>query len=200
MKQPTVFGILTVLMLNSATTAGNDAEFNARKQAAAAVTKEFVTELSSALKTQLKTTGPASAIAVCRDIAPSIANRLSLQHGWRVTRVGTRVRNAMIGTPDIWEQKQLKQFQERAAQGEGYKQMSHAEIVSEPQGRFFRFMKPIPVAEVCLQCHGDTKQIPDDVRAALDNTYPHDQAVDYALGELRGAVSIKQPLATSLAR
>ncbi|MDH3515051.1 MAG: DUF3365 domain-containing protein [Gammaproteobacteria bacterium] len=186
--------------MSSTATAENDAEFNARKQAAAAVTKEFVTELGGALKTQLQSAGPASAISVCRDIAPSIANRLSLQNGWKVTRVGTRVRNAMIGTPDIWEQEQLKRFEERAGKGEDYQQMSHAEIVSEPRGRFFRFMKPIPVAEVCLQCHGGEAQIADDVKAALDTAYPHDQAVNYALGDLRGAVSIKQPLDIALNR
>ncbi len=200
MKTLVVIGLLTISVSTSAATADDEAELNARKEAAAAVTKEFITELSSALKTHLKAAGPASAISVCRDIAPSIANRLSLAHGWKVTRVGTRVRNAMIGTPDVWEQEQLMRFQRRAAQGEEYQQMSHAEIVSEPNGRFFRFMKPIPVGEVCLQCHGDSTQISDDVGAALNQAYPHDQAVDYAPGDLRGAVSIKQPLDIWLAK
>ena len=49
MKQRTVIAILIALVSGSAATADNEAELNARKQAAAAVTKEFVTELSNAL-------------------------------------------------------------------------------------------------------------------------------------------------------
>ncbi len=192
--------LVTMLTFGSTAMADETAELNARTQAAAAVTKEFVTELGGALKAQLQSAGPAAAISVCRDVAPSIATRLSLQNGWQVTRVGTRVRNTMIGTPDPWEQTQLQRFAERAAQGEDYQQMSHAEIVNEPGGRYFRFVKAIPVAEVCLQCHGDRAQMAEDVRAALAAAYPHDRAVNYSVGDLRGAVSIKQSLDIPLAK
>ena len=37
-------------------------------------------------------------------------------------------------------------------------------------------------------------QIAEAVRVELQTLYPHDQAVDYTPGELRGAVSIRQPL------
>ena len=38
------------------------------------------------------------------------------------------------------------------------------------------------------------EQIAEPVRAELQTLYPHDQAVGYTPGELRGAVSIRQPL------
>jgi hypothetical protein len=72
--------------------------------------------------------------------------------------------------------------------------MSYAEVVSEPQGRYFRYLKAIGVAPLCLTCHGAKEQIPEPVRAALKTYYPHDQAVNYQAGDLRGGVSIKQPL------
>lgn len=45
------------------------------------------------------------------------SGRLSRERGWRVTRVGTRVRNPLLGKPDAWEQQVLAGFTERAAKG-----------------------------------------------------------------------------------
>ena len=78
-------------------------------------------------------------------------------------------------THNAWEQQVLADFRERAAKGDAYKEMSHAEIVDEPVGRYFRFMKPIPVKEVCLSCHGRDSQISAPVLTALAEKYPHDK-------------------------
>lgn len=166
----------------------------AREQAARQVAGAFLKELGGHLKAALQGNEPAEAIKICRDIAPAIANRLSLENGWMVTRVGTRVRNPMIGMPDTWEQRVLTQFQELATKDEPLDEMTLAEVVSEPDGRYFRFMKAIGVKPMCVMCHGDRKAIPEPVRAVLSEHYPHDQALGYQVGQLRGAVSIKQPL------
>jgi len=168
-----------------------------RAEASKQAVMAFAKELSGALKAELEKGGPASAIGVCSEIAPAIANRISLKNGWKVTRVGTRVRNPMIGTPDAWEQQVLAEFQARAEKGESYKKMSYGEVVAEPGGRYFRFMKAIPVQAVCVACHGKVEDIDEQVRVALSAHYPHDQAVDYLAGDLRGAFSIKQPLSSS---
>ena len=55
-------------------------------------------------------------------------------------------------------------------------------------------MKPLTVQPPCLACHGPEEGIAEEVRAALTQRYPHDQAVGYRLGDLRGAVTIKRPL------
>jgi hypothetical protein len=185
-------GVLIACLIAFGVFAEDDLE--ARKQAAQQTVAMFMKELGGALKAEMAKGGPAQAITVCRDIAPSIAGRLSLENGWKVTRVGTRVRNPMIGMPDAWEQQVLQQFQERAGKGEPYSEMNYSEVVAEPDGRYFRFMKAIGVAPLCLTCHGPVEQIPESVRTALKNQYPHDRAVNYQVGDLRGAVSIKQPL------
>lgn len=166
----------------------------ARTEAAKKAVMGFAKELGGALKAELDAGGPAQAISVCRDLAPAIANRLSLANGWRVTRVGTRVRNPVLGTPDAWEQQVLQDFQARAGQGESYADMLHTAVVDEPGGRYFRFMKPIPVQALCLNCHGSEQELSTPVKSALDQYYPYDRAVGYQTGELRGAFSIKQPL------
>ncbi len=164
-------------------------EVAAKKTAAS-----FMHQLFSALQKEMAAGGPASAVNVCSDLAPSIANKISRETGWRVTRVGTRVRNPLLGMPDAWEQKTLLDFQKRAAQGEAIDKMSFSEVVTEPDGKFFRFMKAIAVKKPCLACHGTGGQISPSVRAILQERYPHDKATGYKVGDLRGAISIEQPL------
>jgi hypothetical protein len=127
-------------------------------------------------------------------VAPRIANDISLEQGWKVVRVGTRVRNPMLGLPDAWEQKVLQEFERRAAAGETFEAMAYSEVVEEPAGKSLRYMKAIGVAPQCLVCHGSAEQIAAPVRTQLQTLYPHDRAVGYKPGDLRGAVSIKQPL------
>jgi hypothetical protein len=174
------------------------AEEEARLQAAKMVAGAFLQELVGALQQELAKGDPAAAVKVCTEVAPAIANRLSREHGWSVTRVGTRVRNPLMGMPDAYEQQALIQFAERAGKGEKYLDMIQAEVVTEPNGRYFRFLKPIAVAPQCLLCHGSAEQIPAEIQAILQKNYPHDQAIGYQPGDLRGAVSIKQPLDISL--
>ena len=184
--------ILLCALGMSAVQAGDDVEL--REQRAAAATKGFMQQLGGALQKEMKAGGPVQAIEVCRDLAPSIAGELSRENGWRVTRVGTRVRNPLLGTPDAWEQQVLKEFKIRAAGGEALADMSFSAVVEEPDGRYFRYMKAIGTQAVCLNCHGPAQKIATGVPEQLATHYPMDRALDYHDGELRGAVSIKQPL------
>ena len=190
--------IATVLMVagavSTANAAGDDAEIQARVDAAKAATGDFIKQLGGTMKREMQAGGPTAAMKVCRDVAPGIANDISLEKGWKVTRVGTRVRNPMLGMPDVWEQRVLQDFEERAAKGEKYSDMTHFEVVEEPAGKSLRFMKAIGVAPQCMACHGSAEQIPEPVRAQLKTLYPYDRATGYKPGDLRGAVSIKQPL------
>jgi Protein of unknown function (DUF3365) len=171
-----------------------DAGIQARVDDATAVTGDFLKQLGGTMKREMQAGGPVAAMQVCRDVAPVIANDISLDKGWKVTRVGTRVRNPMLGTPDVWEQNVLRDFEGRAANGEKLESMTYYEVVDEPAGRFLRYMKAIALAPQCVACHGDTGQIAEPVRTQLKSLYPHDRAVGYKPGDLRGAVSIKQPL------
>jgi hypothetical protein len=169
-------------------------EMAAREQAARAAAGSFVQQLGGALKQEMEKGGPDNAILVCRDLAPQIAGEISRANGWQVTRVGTRVRNPMLGMADDWESKVLAEFAARAAKGEKYPDMAFGEVVDIGGAKHYRFMKAIPMQEACLKCHGSAEQIPDTVKAKLASAYPHDRAIGYQLGDLRGAVSIIQPL------
>ncbi|PCJ85521.1 MAG: hypothetical protein COA54_10950 [Thiotrichaceae bacterium] len=165
-----------------------------RTKAAKEVTQQFTQTLGGHLKSEMKTNGPVKAIKVCKEIAPEIANDLSIKTGWRVTRVSTKPRNPLLGSPDQWERETLASFTSRANNGEHYVDMSKAEVVNEAGKSYFRFMKPLAVKPVCLNCHGSEDKIPETVKAELDVMYPFDQARNYKIGDLRGAISIKQPM------
>ena len=160
--------------------------------------RQAVTELTQQLAVQLKAElakgGPEAAIGVCRDVAPEIAGRLSRARGWRVARVSLKTRNPLLGTPDAWEQAVLADFDWRAASGEKPETLEYAEVVQEPAGRYYRYMMAIPVQPLCLACHGNGEAIAPGVAAGLRADYPHDRATGYAVGQIRGAVTIKQPL------
>ena len=184
------------MLVSSAVIAGADPAGNQaqREQAAQKVAQQFMKQLGGHLKKEMKSNGPVAAIKVCKDVAPKIANELSLENGWRVTRVTTKTRNSMLGTPDQWELETLITFEARAKKGESYMTMTQSETVKEADKSYYRFMKPLAVQPVCLKCHGSNEQIPEMVKAELDKQYPFDQARNYKIGDLRGAISIKQPM------
>lgn len=157
------------------------------------VVKEMMSQLGSALQKEMAAHGPAAAITVCKDLAPAITAELSRKTGQRITRVSLKTRDPLLGSPDAWEQKVLADFAVRLEK-ENPVNMEFAEIVTEPQGRFMRYMKAIPMQEICLKCHGSPETIAPQVREQLNAEYPHDQATGYAIGQLRGAFSIKKAL------
>lgn len=175
-------------------------DHDAREQAARKAAGELLKKLGGTLKQEMKSNGPANAIMVCRDIAPQIAGEISRANGWRVTRVSSKVRNPMLGMADDWEHKVLTDFEARAAKGEEYKDIAFGEVVDIGGAEHYRFMKAIPVQAACLNCHGSAEQIPEGVKAGLASNYPQDRAIGYQLGELRGAISIVQPLAIPLVK
>jgi len=183
-----LFLSLSIVYMNSGL-----ADSNKPQQEAVKTTQAFMQKLGRTMKSEMKNNGPVAAIKVCSEMSPTIASEISREKGWKVTRVGTRVRNPMLATPDVWEQKVLAQFQARADSGESFQNMDYSEWVDEPNGKYFRFMKAIGIKPVCLTCHGSQSDIPDAVKTLLRERYPHDQATGYKVGDLRGAVSIKQP-------
>lgn len=181
-------------LLTTPLVAAEEADVRVMTREAKEIAREFVDDLGGALKTALSESGPDGAISVCRDTAPALANALSLRTGWKVSRVSLKTRNPLIGQPDAWEQTILQQFDEQAKGGADAAKMIVAEIVKEPDGDYFRFMKALPVKPLCLTCHGSDQLIPASVKQTLAREYPNDMATGYFAGQIRGAVTIKRKL------
>ena len=187
MKKSVVFSAL-FLLATSTSYAADD--INKYKEESIAVIGPFAKQLLEANQKAIKE----SAIVVCKDIAPALASEASRKNGVKLTRVSLKVRNPMLGTPDAWEQKTLQDFEARMAKGEKADTIAAAEIVDEPAGKSFRFMKAIALQQGCVGCHGTADQISPEVKASLAKDYPYDKATGYSVGQIRGAVSIKRPL------
>ena len=158
------------------------------KQEAIGIVKRFGGALKPELKKAIQSGGPAHAISVCAEKAPSIAQRLRDDTGWYIRRVSLKARNAETAIPDAWEKKVLQQFDQRQANGESADKMAFAEIVDDR----FRFMKAQGVEGVCMNCHA--ADIKPEVEAALKLKYPDDRARGYTLGQIRGAFSLAKDL------
>jgi hypothetical protein len=148
-----------------------------------------------AMQTAVQEQGPVGAIPVCKEKAPQLLQEMRQQTGWSIRRVSLRTRNPATGTPDAWEVRQLADFNIQVANGGKPEQLEVGEIVIAADGkRSYRYMKALPVAEVCLSCHGAAESLPADLKAALARDYPHDRATGYSTGQVRGALTVIRPL------
>lgn len=157
------------------------------------VSSQLIAQVGGEMRKETEATGPMRAVIVCKYVAPEVASTVSRMNGVRVTRVSLKPRNPALGFPDEWEQRALLDFERRQARGEKIDALEHWEIVREPAGSYLRFIKAIPVAKVCLHCHGPAEQLTEGVRAQIAQEYPHDRAIGYTEGMVRGGVSVKRP-------
>lgn len=183
--------LLAALALPAVARAQTPPELLADSRKAAA---SLVQQLGAQLRAALDAGGPEGAIPVCRTIAPALAGQLSRDTGWRVARVSLRTRNPLLGTPDPWEQAALADFDRRAAAGEKPETLELGEIVDEPAGRYYRYVKAIPAGPLCMACHGPAEQMSPAIVEQVRKEYPHDRATGYLPGQIRGAVTIKRRL------
>lgn len=193
MKSKLLTALVAALVAVLATSPALADDLAQYQEQARATAQTLLKQLGGELQKEMKASGPA-AIKVCKDRAPAIASELSRKNGEKVARVSLKVRNPLIGTPDAWEQKVLADFDRKAAAGVKPETLEAAEIVSEPQGKYFRYMKAVPTGAVCLACHGPADKIGQEVKELLSAEYPHDKATGYSEGQVRGAITIKRPL------
>ncbi len=67
-------------------------------------------------------------------------------------------------------------------------------VLDENGKKTFRYMKALPVADICLQCHGPVEGLDAGLKAKLAALYPDDHAVGYGKGQIRGALTVKRLL------
>lgn len=150
------------------------------------IVKRFGVTLKPQLQAAVKSGGFAHAINVCADIAPAIAAQISQDTGWTVKRVSLKARNPNA-VPDAYERGVLENFERRKAEGEAVAALNDGQW---QDGRY-RFMKAQGVEGLCLNCHGSNLAPP--VVKALSERYPQDRATGYAVGDIRGAISLIAP-------
>ncbi len=162
-------------------------DITAARDAANALGAQLKTRLLNAIETG----GPIAAIDVCNLEAPEIAANVSDETGLRARRTALRWRNP-ANAPDDFERTAMESFLSQIETGADPATLELAEIVTGPQGRQLRYMKPIMTGGPCILCHGT--DISDEVKTAILARYPDDQATGFAPGEFRGAFTITKDL------
>jgi hypothetical protein len=183
-----LLGSLLVLLALAACGGAEAAEREAHRTRAKALVLELAGNLQAELKAAIERGGPEEAIAVCSEKVPEIA-AAAARDGYRVRRIGTRVRNKKSNVPSEHERLVLEEF---AAIPEGEREGVSRDEVLPSGAADWLYYAPIYVSKpVCLTCHGPVEQIPERVRQALAEKYPDDEATGYALGDLRGAFVVE---------
>ena len=161
-----------------------------RLEQSRALVKSFGQSLQAELKSGLADGGPAHAIAVCKDRAPQIASGLSRTSGAKVGRTSLRYRNP-ANAPEPWQAAVLRDFETQADSLTADAPLEYFEAGKDGSARYLR---AIPTGGVCLACHGAA--VSEQLQERLEADYPHDLAIGYAPGDIRGAFSVTWPPTT----
>ena len=189
MKIHSILLVTGALLAAPAWADDNAARVEGSRNAVKQLQGALVTELQAAMKAG----GPVSAIEVCNKRAAIIAEGISREYGWKIGRTSLKYRNPK-NAPDAWETRVLQDFEKRKAAGADPAKLEYFEVVQRDGKPVFRYMKalPIPQGAPCLACHGE--KLDPAVAARIKQLYPQDRTTGFKTGDLRGAVTIEQPL------
>lgn len=155
--------------------------------------KGFMQELKGVLVTQLQNNGVESAIKVCSDTAQVLTKNYGDKNNINISRVSLKTRNK-ANQPDAYEQKALKQFENLNSKNKLTKNTELVEAVNFKGEKQIRYMKPILTNGVCLNCHGSNEQVSPKAKKVIAANYENDEARNYKVGDVRGAISIVDEL------
>ncbi len=184
--------VLTFLFLNC----NNDPQIELTEKLKSSLrsdSKEFTESLKSILIKEMQTNGILAAVSVCSDTAQIMTNQFGTAKGIYIKRVSFKNRNPN-DSPDEFETRALKHFEELKSKGKLNDSTEFIEIVETDGIKNVRYLKPIIVQAPCLTCHGSKDFIMPDVKAIIEQKYPNDKAIGYNVNDLRGAVSIQKVL------
>lgn len=106
-----------------------------------------------------------------------------------VKRTSLHIRNP-LNTPDGADRAALMKISDQMTEEGTVAKVIVQKIEQEGHAAEYRVYRPIAVSKSCLACHGDPKTFASGVKAALDQQYPMDQAVDYSAQSWRGVLRV----------
>jgi hypothetical protein len=130
-------------------------------------------------------------VAVCSDTAQLLTSKFGLQRGVFVKRVSFNNRNEG-NFPDEYEQQILNRFREMQKNNKLTDTSENIEIIIEDESKYLRYLRPIFIQAECLNCHGSEMDMQQETKELIAEIYPNDKAINYKIGDLRGALSVKK--------
>lgn len=175
---------------DTADTAQVAVDQEALKGKAVGAIKALGGNLKGELQTAMKAGGPIQALDVCNTQAPDIAAKVTAEQGMTVSRTSLKVRNPNNAATE-WQTAVLNDFESRKTAGEDPAKLAYSAVVGDE----YRFMKAIPTAAVCTNCHG--AELKPSVEAKILELYPDDKATGFKEGDLRGAFVVTASVLTN---
>jgi len=159
------------------------------KQEAKDAIQKLQTTLKTQLKANLKKGGPNQAANFCSTSAQHITHEVNMSFANKITihRTSLKYRNSE-NSPKSDERVVLEAMQKDYNAGKALPNL----IVKQINENTYKVYKPIYISKgVCLKCHGDIAKRNKDAYKTIQENYPHDKAIGYKMGDLRGAFVVK---------
>jgi hypothetical protein len=150
-----------------------------QQQAAFAARDALFEQMVGRLTAVMSDEGPVKAIEVCRTDAPRLAGEVGEKYGLNIGRTSYKLRN-----PDNAPHEWARPYVDRG--------VAEPQFVALPNDRLGALL-PIRLKAKCLLCHGPEQDISQDIRTALAEHYPDDQATGFREDDLRGWFWVEVP-------
>lgn len=154
----------------------------AQFEAADGARKAMFDSLMARLTAAMQDGGPPVAIEVCKEVAPAIAAETGEAKNLAIGRTSFRLRNP-DNTPPPWAAPYVAARQ------------SDPVVLHNTKDGSLAALFPIVLKAECVQCHGPKDSLDPALRAALDGSYPEDEATEFKAGDLRGWFHVTVPAA-----
>ena len=154
--------------------------------------KEIAGKTKLALKIELKKAikegGLEYAISFCNRRAMEITDSIAMEEQVMIKRLAKKNRNP-YNAMDADESRLYRGYVIQNLNGRALQPMLGWNDLRQPV-----FYYPIPMNQICLNCHGKIgEDITPSVAEKINGLYPEDKAVDFAKNHLRGMWSITFP-------
>ncbi len=187
-----IYKKIALVALCSAALTANPYESNKEELASVVKTGQEVSAtllktLGGNLQEKMKAGGPMAAAEFCTTEAYNLTEAVSSKYGKdiEVKRISLKERNPA---------NQVKGEEKAILESLDTLQKSGVilppYVVERVNKETYKFYKPLVISkQVCLKCHGDVGKN-QQLSQYLAETYPHDKATGYNMGDLRGAVVV----------
>jgi len=160
---------------------------NRTKKLGDSITKKATAVFMGKISEKYAEGGYEAAAEFCSMKAYPLTDSLAKEYKVFLKRVSNKNRNPE-NTPSDIERQVLEAFEYSVEQGDEI----GANVQFIRPGDTILYNKPIRIpSELCLNCHGSSSQISEEVQALLKEEYPNDKATDYKIGDFRGMWSLK---------
>jgi hypothetical protein len=133
------------------------------------------------LNQAISSNGYEAALSYCNEKATDLSSEFTSKTLFTIQRISAKARNPQNQLSEAYDKKIWEQWQIDLKNGKKLKTITYK------SKNTLVFYKPILLGmQACLNCHGNSVEIPSEVASKIEQLYPDDKAVNFKLNDLRG--------------